>query len=442
DPASWEQKKFESYNGIGDAPAEPGYQVPEDLPGGLDVPITLVVIPKKIWDAFGDPDPIRWINDRNSNANLEIGQHGTYHANNTPLGDWATLEDRNFFACETCGLSFRTVYQLLRVGQRTLLGRYEEDPWIQQSGADPATSPRIDWSDAANPLIGYAPPFNTSDAVSRDAVAQLGYRSFSASVFEEASPIFTPGGSLLNQFDESGMFHASALSQVDPEDVDSLEGLVEPGQLNTWLIEEVEWSTRFCNDQARLTPCDAAPGGINRENNMVDLERWDLWLELLAFARDRGEVMTMSNYALAVATDSCPGVPNPAQEDGDADGRGDACDIEQIDVKPGSFPNSINPRSRGVIPVAILGEPGLALEEVEIDSLGLGPQKAPAVHGGHFEDVNGDGLQDLVTHHETQEVGIEPGDDHLCLSGRLGATPFEACDLIRTVGSGRKEGGR
>jgi hypothetical protein len=434
DPESWEEKKFDSYNGIGDAPALPGFQVPADLPGGLDLPLTLLVIPKKLWDAFGDPDPIRWINDRNGSPNLELGQHGTYHANNTPLGDWATLGDRNFFACETCGLDFRTVYQLLRIGRRTLLGEYAADPWIQRSGADPETSPRIDWSDAANPLISYAPPFNTSDPVSREATAQLGYPAFSASVFEEQSPIFSPNGSFLNEFDDSGMFHASALVQVDPEDVGSLASLVRPGELNTWLIEEVEWSTRFCNDQPRLTPCDEAPGGINRENNMVDPERWQLWLELLAFARDRGEVMTMGGYALAVSTDNCPAIANPGQADLDADGRGDACDVERFDVKPGSFPNAINPASRGLIPVALLAEPGLDLSEVRIDSLGLGPDRASAAHGGHFEDVDGDGLPDLVTHHPTQQTGVAFGDDHLCLTGTIGETDFEVCDLIETVG--------
>jgi hypothetical protein len=121
-PQAWEEKKNDSYNGIGDAPAVDGYQDPADLAEGVDVPISLVTIPKKLLDAFGDPDPIGSINARNELDNLEIGQHGTYHANNTPLGDWATKADRNFFACETCGLERDAVYQLLRVGKRTLLG--------------------------------------------------------------------------------------------------------------------------------------------------------------------------------------------------------------------------------------------------------------------------------------------------------------------------------
>ena len=438
DQETWEERKFDNYNGIGDAPALPDYQVPADLAGGLGIPVTLVVIPKELWNAFGDDDPIWWINDRNASPDLEVAQHGTYHANNTPLGSWADLADRNFFACETCGLSLETNFQLLRVGLRTLLGDYESDPWIQQSGADPLTSPRIDWSTAANPLISYAPPFNTSDTLSRDATARLGYAGFSASVFEEESDIFTPEGSHQDAFDQFGMFHGSASAQVDPEDVDDLASLVVPGTLNTWLIEEVEWSTRYCNDLERLEPCSVAPGGVNRENNMVDPERWDRWLELLRFAENNGEVMTLGDYSLAVATDNCPGIANADQSDLDADGRGDLCDIESIDIKPGSFPNAVNPASKGVIPVAILGSESFSISNVQIATLGFGPDRAPVVHDGHIEDVNGDGYVDLVTHHRTSETGILKGDSQSCLSGLVGITYFEICDTISTVPSRKK----
>ncbi|MGH7775121.1 MAG: FG-GAP-like repeat-containing protein [Candidatus Binatia bacterium] len=340
-PEEWELKKFENYNGIGDSPAEPGYNVPADLRGGKNVPITLMVIPKQLWDGFGDDDPIRWINDRNSNPNLELGTHGTYHADNTLLGDWAGLPDRNFFSCETCGLTLEESYQLLRIGKRTLLGEYEIDPWIQDSGADPATSPRIDWTDAANPLISHAPPFNASDPLSRDAVAQLGFVSFGASVFEENSAIFSPEGSHQGAFDQSGLFHASADLEVETEPppkmtyLEYLSSITRFGALNTWLIEEVEWSTRHCNDQERLTACDAAPDGINRENNMVDEARWANWLTLLDYVKANGQVMTMGDYALAMAFDNAPTVYNPDQADSNHNGIGDVIDgavLEAADV--------------------------------------------------------------------------------------------------------------
>jgi hypothetical protein len=328
-----------SYNGIGDGPATDGYIVPPDLPGGMNTPISLVVISKKIWDAFDDPDPIRWMNARISNANLEIGQHGTYHADNTSKGDWATMPDRDFYACETCGFTLEEMFQYLRTGKRTLLGDYL-DWWLQDQGADPNTSDKVDWTYAANPLFSYAPPYNTSDTVSRDATARLYMGGFSASLWEEQSSIFTPEGSNHEQFDAFGMFHASADRQVNPEVdlhgnetyVDYLDSITQYGQLNTWLIEEVEWSTRYCNDLDRLADCPSAPGGSNRENNMVDPDRWDTWMTLLDFVNANGQPMTMGNYVLAVSLDNAPTVANPDQADSNHDGIGDVIDGAVLDA--------------------------------------------------------------------------------------------------------------
>ncbi|AQT67720.1 hypothetical protein STSP2_00868 [Anaerohalosphaera lusitana] len=332
-PTEWETKKLENYNGIGDSPATSGYQVPSDLPGGKSTPLTLVVIPRRIWNAFGDPDPVAWMNDRLANDNLEIGQHGTYHANNTMLGDWASDPTINYYSCETCGFTMEEMFQYLRVGKRTLLGDYS-DMWLQDSGADPATSPYVDWTNAANPLISYAPPFNTSDAPSRDAISRLGYLAFSASIWEENTSIFTPEGSHHEQFDQFGMYHASADLQVDPEYSGSdtmtyteyLNSITQFGQLNTWLIEEVEWCTRYCNDLPRLEPCAASPSGLNRETNMVDPDRWAKWLTLLDFVNANGQPMTLGDYALAVSFDNAPTVANPDQADADHDGIGDVID--------------------------------------------------------------------------------------------------------------------
>jgi hypothetical protein len=330
DETDWDLKKFDNYNGIGDAPATPGYQIPLDLPGGMNVPVTVVVIPKQIWDAFGDPDPIWWINDRIVNPNLEIGQHGTYHADNTLRGDWALDPVRKWFSCEECGFTVEEMFQYLRVGTRTLLGDYS-DPWIMDSGAT-SSSPRIDWSFAANPLVSYAPPYNAYDTAGREAEYQLGYLGFSASIYEEYSTVFSPVP-YHEMFDEFGMFHASADLQVASETPSGfssyqayLDFITEYGGLNTWLIEEVDWATRYCNDLERLATCPAAPGAINRENNMVDLNRWQNWLTLLDHARSNGQVMTLGDYSLAMSFDNAPTVSNPDQQDSDHDGIGDVID--------------------------------------------------------------------------------------------------------------------
>ncbi|WP_218780624.1 hypothetical protein [Halorarum halophilum] len=87
-----------------------------------------------------------------------------------------------------------------------------------------------------------------------------------------------------------------------------------------------------------------------------------------------------------------------------------------IDVAPGSDDAPINPDSRGLIPVAALAtdEFDPTTEDVRYrfgapDVVGEGGGARPA-HGGHVEDVNGDGRDDLVLHFPTGETGFD-GDE-------------------------------
>ena len=68
-------------------------------------------------------------------------------------------------------------------------------------------------------------------------------------------------------------------------------------------------------------------------------------------------------------------------------------------------------------------------------SVGFGPAEAQAVHGGHIQDVNGDGILDLVLHFRTQETGIACGDTSAALTGETsGGLAVEGDDSVRTVG--------
>lgn len=110
-----------------------------------------------------------------------------------------------------------------------------------------------------------------------------------------------------------------------------------------------------------------------------------------------------------------------------------------VDVKPGSDRNPVNPKSRGVLPVALLGTPGLPAEAVDADGPLLVSEAARALPVGdpHVEDVNDDGVSDLVYHYAVGELElVGPGEAELCLEGTMadGASVFRGCDGIVILG--------
>ncbi len=120
-----------------------------------------------------------------------------------------------------------------------------------------------------------------------------------------------------------------------------------------------------------------------------------------------------------------------------------ACVIRvAIDIKPGSFPNSINTKSMGVVPVAILGSLDFDVQDVDVATLEFGPAGAtpahdlldPATYADHLQDVNNDGFLDLVSHYRQKDTGLQVGDTEACLDGAtLGGTPIHGCDSVNIV---------
>jgi len=90
---------------------------------------------------------------------------------------------------------------------------------------------------------------------------------------------------------------------------------------------------------------------------------------------------------------------------------------DDLDIKPGSYPNSINTKSKGVIPVALLGTDTFDVTTVDVTTLRFGPSDAlpahnltdPEVYAEHLQDVNYDGYIDLVSHYRTKQTGIAVG---------------------------------
>lgn len=105
--------------------------------------------------------------------------------------------------------------------------------------------------------------------------------------------------------------------------------------------------------------------------------------------------------------------------------------IVDIDIKPGSEPNSINLKSKGVTPVAVLTDQFFNAKDVVIDSIlfaGASPDK------GKFEDIDKDGDLDLILHFNTQSFQLGPTDIEAVLIGRLtDGTLIKGIDSIRIV---------
>jgi parallel beta-helix repeat protein len=106
--------------------------------------------------------------------------------------------------------------------------------------------------------------------------------------------------------------------------------------------------------------------------------------------------------------------------------------VVDIDIKPGSYPNSINLKSKGVIPVAVLTNEFFNAEDVVIDSVVFAGAKPLR---GNFEDVDNDDDLDLILHFKTQSLQLAPGDTEAVLIAQLNDnTLIKGTDSIRVVG--------
>ena len=106
-----------------------------------------------------------------------------------------------------------------------------------------------------------------------------------------------------------------------------------------------------------------------------------------------------------------------------------------IDVKPGSDENPVNIKSRGVVPVALLAGPELDVAWIEVNTIAFGPTGTEAsAERCAVEDVNQDGLDDLVCHFRTQQAGLSAGVQQVVVRASLvSGLAFVGTDSIRLV---------
>ena len=206
--------------------------------------------------------------------------------------------------------------------------------------------------------------------------------------------------------------------EVDPEAGDLIGGAewIDPGLLPL-------------GDYGGPTPTHAlAPG--SPAHDAIPVDRCDA--SEFAFAPDG-----FPGFFLRLAHDTDQrGVVRPQQA---------ACDVGaferqppraiEIDVRPGSRRNRVNPRSRGLVPVAILGSEDFDVARVDVDSLAFGPEGAAPV--GRFParlvDLNRDGALDLLARFRVSDTGIAFGAVQACLYGHSDdARGFAGCDEVRT----------
>jgi len=109
-----------------------------------------------------------------------------------------------------------------------------------------------------------------------------------------------------------------------------------------------------------------------------------------------------------------------------------------VDIKPGSQPNSINLKSRGVVPVAILSS--VDFDAAQVDPATVLFEGASPVRWA-FGDVNEDGILDLLFHFKTQELEILEDDVDATLTGEtFDGTSIEGSDSVNIVPIGKAKG--
>jgi parallel beta-helix repeat protein len=156
--------------------------------------------------------------------------------------------------------------------------------------------------------------------------------------------------------------------------------------------------------------------------------------------------VAISNADLGIeAPGALDGGGNRARDNGDPQQCvGVVCEwMIDLVVSPGHPRDRIDPRSHGLIRVAILGSQTFDVAELDARALAFGPAGALAERHPRPKrrDLSRDGFPDLLVSFRASGTGIAFGDREVCLVGRTRAgIPVAGCAAIVTAGPPRGQG--
>ncbi|MBU4204899.1 C40 family peptidase, partial [Patescibacteria group bacterium] len=109
-----------------------------------------------------------------------------------------------------------------------------------------------------------------------------------------------------------------------------------------------------------------------------------------------------------------------------------------IDIKPGSYPNSINLGSNGVVPIAIFGSATFDVKQIDPTTIKLADASVKLKGNGQpmagYSDINGDGFTDVVAQVSTQALQLTSSEVKTNLEGQLtSGVIIKGSDSVRIV---------
>jgi hypothetical protein len=282
----------------------------------------------------------------------------------------------------------------------------------------------------------------------------------------------TVAGNFVAFFFGGGIYNVSVLNMTNDTFSGNTAGCCHGGAIAN--IGTVTVKNTLLANSLKGGNCYMGTGGVidSQGHNLSDDTFCDTWLTAIGdensvapgldpagLKNNGGSTQTIALVPGTAAVDAIPIGPTnyctladgitPVTTDQRVDERpsGSACDIGAfelvqtvtvtIDIKPGEGPAPINTKSKGTIPVAILSSTTFdAVAQVDQTSLTFGAkgnEKSLAFCSGP-QDVNGDGLLDLVCHFDTPSTQFQAGDTTGILEGKIvGGNSIMGSDAVIIV---------